>query len=146
MKPSSTSSYRDNENESAESLLGNNGHTIPRRRITGLINDVYVRFAAFQVLLILLYTILFFLFSYKSINHGSCTDTATVYCELSFPRLYLALTEPLFKAPAREAVKFERVRFNATLVIDSPYNGVPSPEVDAAWKDLLDSKNSFRNP
>jgi len=43
-------------------------------------------------------------------------------------------------APAQSAVKYQTARFNATLVIDSPYNGPPSEEVDRAWGDLLDSK------
>jgi len=40
-------------------------------------------------------------------------------------------------APAQSAVRYEKVRFNATLVIDSPYNGEPSQQVDKAWSDLL---------
>ncbi|KAF4628749.1 hypothetical protein G7Y89_g9408 [Cudoniella acicularis] len=44
-------------------------------------------------------------------------------------------------SPAQEAVNFERVRFNATLVIESPYNGEPGPEVDAAWHELLSYMN-----
>lgn len=40
-------------------------------------------------------------------------------------------------APATSALSYKRVRFNATLVIDSPYNREPSPEVDDAWRELL---------
>ncbi|KAK4238782.1 hypothetical protein C8A03DRAFT_33178 [Achaetomium macrosporum] len=47
----------------------------------------------------------------------------------------------LVYSPAAGAVKLEKVRFNATLVIESPYNGPPSDEVDAAWTALLDNMN-----
>lgn len=50
---------------------------------------------------------------------------------------YLHATCP---APAATAVELKRERFNATLVIESPYNGPPSKEVDAAWTALLDSE------
>jgi hypothetical protein len=43
-------------------------------------------------------------------------------------------------APASHVVRFEKVRFNATLVIDSPYNGPPSDKVDRAWIDLIQSE------
>lgn len=44
-------------------------------------------------------------------------------------------------APARSAVKREKIRYNATLIIESEFNGPPSTEVDAAWTNLLDSKS-----
>ncbi|CAD6576148.1 MAG: hypothetical protein ASARMPRED_007619 [Alectoria sarmentosa] len=44
-------------------------------------------------------------------------------------------------SPAEEAIKYEKWRFNATLVIDSPYNGPPGEEVDEAWRELLHNMN-----
>lgn len=42
-----------------------------------------------------------------------------------------------FLAPARDAIKFERVTFHGSLNATNPYKGPPSPELDAAWHDLL---------
>ncbi|TRX94277.1 hypothetical protein FHL15_004744 [Xylaria flabelliformis] len=45
------------------------------------------------------------------------------------------------KPPANPAIEYEAVRFNATLIIDSPWNGPPSDAVDQAWSDLLHNMN-----
>ena len=50
------------------------------------------------------------------------------------------MTDTTYQAPAEEALVYEKVRFNATLVIESPYNGAPNPEVDEAWDKLLSSR------
>ena len=42
-------------------------------------------------------------------------------------------------APARDAVDFERVRFDGSFIIESPFTGAPRPEQDSAWHDLLQS-------
>lgn len=44
-------------------------------------------------------------------------------------------------APAQKAVKLQKQRFNAELVIDSPYIGEPSDSVDLAWHNLLQNMN-----
>lgn len=46
----------------------------------------------------------------------------------------------LITAPAQGVVKYQAIRYNATLVIDSPYYGPPSDKLEHAWADLLDSK------
>ena len=56
------------------------------------------------------------------------------------------LTQQILPAPAEEAIKYEKWRFNATLVIDSPYNGPPGEEVDEAWRELLHSKSFSDSP
>ncbi|KAK8135210.1 hypothetical protein PG984_007222 [Apiospora sp. TS-2023a] len=43
----------------------------------------------------------------------------------------------LVYSPAAEALRYKKVRYNASLVIESPYNGPPSKEVDSAWSDLI---------
>lgn len=44
-------------------------------------------------------------------------------------------------SPAYEAVVKEPVEYQGQLRIVSPYQGPPSPEVDQAWKDLLQYSN-----
>ncbi|KAJ5951160.1 uncharacterized protein N7479_009573 [Penicillium vulpinum] len=44
-------------------------------------------------------------------------------------------------SPAQEAVKLEAMEFQGQLRIISPYQGDPSPELDQAWKDLLQYSN-----
>ena len=56
------------------------------------------------------------------------------------------LTQQILPAPAEEAIKYEKWRFNATLVIDSPYNGPPGEEVDDAWRKVLHSKSFSDSP
>ncbi|KAK0613276.1 hypothetical protein B0T14DRAFT_556935 [Immersiella caudata] len=62
-----------------------------------------------------------------------------------YTTIFLALRsgdrDHLVYSPAASALKFEKIRYNATLVIESAYNGPPSPEVDAAWTALLDNMN-----
>lgn len=53
--------------------------------------------------------------------------------------LYGVANKLSFTAPARNSIKYQFIRYNATLVIDSPYNGPPSHEVDQAWSNLLES-------
>ncbi|ETS78823.1 hypothetical protein PFICI_08676 [Pestalotiopsis fici W106-1] len=72
-----------------------------------------------QIFLIAVYTTTFF----------TSTEKDLVYCDIRHT------------APARSAIQHQAVRFNATLVIDSPYNGPPSQEVDKAWGDLLENMN-----
>ncbi|KND87851.1 hypothetical protein TOPH_07439 [Tolypocladium ophioglossoides CBS 100239] len=74
-------------------------------------------FFVLQLFLISIYTTTFF-----TLRRGAC-EASLVY------------------SPAASAVKLERVRFNATLVIESPYNGPPSKEVDAAWAAIIDNMN-----
>ena len=45
------------------------------------------------------------------------------------------------KAPARSAVQWEKVASSNDLGQENPYQGPPSPEVDAAWRDLLKNSN-----
>ncbi|MCJ1279929.1 hypothetical protein MMC21_007754 [Puttea exsequens] len=45
----------------------------------------------------------------------------------------------LIFSPARDAVDFERVRFDGSFIIESPFTGAPRPEQDSAWHDLLQS-------
>ncbi|KAK8078577.1 hypothetical protein PG996_004747 [Apiospora saccharicola] len=47
----------------------------------------------------------------------------------------------LVYSPASEALHYKKVRYNASLVIESPYNGPPSKEVDSAWSDLISNMN-----
>ncbi|KAF2197595.1 hypothetical protein GQ43DRAFT_424245 [Delitschia confertaspora ATCC 74209] len=45
--------------------------------------------------------------------------------------------DSLIYSPAQSALKFEKKFFNAELNDTNPYKGPPSPEQDAAWRDLL---------
>ncbi|KAL2014511.1 hypothetical protein VTN00DRAFT_2036 [Thermoascus crustaceus] len=52
----------------------------------------------------------------------------------------MSMTEGLL-TPAQEAVKMEAREFQGQLRIVSPYQGEPSPELDKAWKELLQYSN-----
>jgi len=61
-----------------------------------------------------------------------------VYCKKKIQRFqHHNLQVDASAAPGRSAVTHERVSFNATLVIDSPYNADLSEKVDQAWNELL---------
>ncbi|PYH44305.1 oxidase ustYa family protein [Aspergillus saccharolyticus JOP 1030-1] len=49
--------------------------------------------------------------------------------------------EHVVYSPAQEAVKLEAMEFQGQLRIISPYQGDPSPELDQAWKELLQYSN-----
>ncbi|KAI9752324.1 MAG: hypothetical protein M4579_005667 [Chaenotheca gracillima] len=98
-----------------------NQQYLPLRKSFIAFRDRYFHFILVQVLLLTIYTGAFF--SLVELHGGGLPGPSLIY------------------SPAREALEYERVRFNATLVIDSPYNGPPSPEVDLAWHDLLDNMN-----
>ncbi|KAH8821356.1 hypothetical protein F5884DRAFT_827610 [Xylogone sp. PMI_703] len=110
--------YKDDVNESLHSLLDKPQLSSKRNHLFSFVSNRHGHFIFVQVTLIILYTAVFFLFVDRR-------DAAN----------------GLVYSPAQNVVEYERVRFNATLVIDSPYNGEPGPEVDKAWSDLLQYMN-----
>ena len=71
------------------------------------------------------------------------------YCELPTTNLHFksgliayAMADFLTQAPAREALSFERQRFNITDVTLFPlkYLGKPSDAIEEAWEELLERK------
>ncbi|KAM7185569.1 protein of unknown function (DUF3328) domain containing protein [Rhypophila sp. PSN 637] len=55
--------------------------------------------------------------------------------------LFALRKKSLVYSPAEGAVRYMKVRYNATLVIESPYNGADHHEVDRAWHELLKNMN-----
>ncbi|KAI0188739.1 hypothetical protein EV127DRAFT_512740 [Xylaria flabelliformis] len=115
-------SYRESDTESNQSLLrpnslddpGDVDRLIPKRQ-----QRFQPRWVFFGVLQLLFFSIY----------------TAAVFYLRPAPR------NSLVYSPAIPAIEYEAVRFNATLIIDSPWNGPPSDAVDQAWSDLLHNMN-----
>jgi hypothetical protein len=42
------------------------------------------------------------------------------------------------EAPLEEAVQYQKKDINSNLFDQNPFKGTPSPELDAAWDDILD--------
>lgn len=99
----------------------------------------YGHFAALQLLFLLFHAGILVLMQGKFFNVHP--RQSLIYCKCLTSADFPRFTDLAVAAPAEKAVEYERVRFNATLVIDSPYNGPPSPEVDGAWSDLLWSQS-----
>jgi len=51
------------------------------------------------------------------------------------------LTRRRSVAPARSAIKYEKVAFDGDLTKANPYKGTPRPELERAWHDLLQYSN-----
>jgi hypothetical protein len=98
-------------------------------------------FICVQLFLLCIYTVVFFSIT-DFTPSGLPPPYTRVYCEFKNTLKVHLNKKPIntITAPAQEAVRFEKVRYNATLVIDSPYNGLPGPDVDKAWSDLLESE------
>ena len=65
-----------------------------------------------------------------------CTEVLSTYCERGSSWLSIRCCADYCHrapAPANEAVEYEAVTFNGSLIFDSVYRGQPSPEVDEAW-------------
>lgn len=122
---------QDSDEESTQGLLEES--QIPGR--DGTYKDCLSHtwtFVLVQIVLLFFYTMAFI-----SLAHQ---DRDLVYCKMFKYFSHCGLQADIYIAPAQTAVKYERVSFNATLVIDSPYNGEPSAKVDQAWTELLQCK------
>ncbi|KAF2205680.1 hypothetical protein GQ43DRAFT_406962 [Delitschia confertaspora ATCC 74209] len=62
---------------------------------------------------------------------------ATIYMTILYFWLKNKSRASLIYSPAQSALKFEKRFFYAELNDTNPYKGPPSPELDAAWNDLL---------
>jgi len=49
------------------------------------------------------------------------------------------------KAPAIGAVEYETIKFQGALLDRNPFKGPPSPALDAAWKEIVNSRFSGIN-
>ncbi|KAK7978692.1 hypothetical protein PG988_006182 [Apiospora saccharicola] len=105
------------------------------RKILSAIRDCRLSLLSFcllQLLMVALYTAAFFSFQRQR--------PSLVYCKQRPPFSRMRSSSGLTHiqlAPASEALRYKKVRYNASLVIESPYNGPPSKAVDSAWSDLI---------
>ncbi|KAH8746326.1 hypothetical protein BGZ57DRAFT_917816 [Hyaloscypha finlandica] len=114
-------SFQDDVDDDSHSLL-EKFQPLRNRKQFGFLHGRCGHFLFIQFTLIILYTAMFLLLVDLFIDRQS-------------------VKKDLVYSPAEDVVNYERVRFNATLVIDSPYNGEPSLEVDEAWTELLQYMN-----
>ena len=129
--------YDEVDCDSTDSLLHGSEHGTAFRSTKRSCKTFSIKPSSFfivQLALLSLYTTVFFAFDQRcSGNLVYCTAPAPCHTTSFHTNVSLG------SAPAASAVKKERVRFDATLVIESPFNGPPSTEVDAAWTALIDS-------
>lgn len=102
-----------------------------------------VYFILLHLTLATLYTGLFWKLTLDYRQSAPASSESRVYCMYCqlCPAVLCVLT--CSKAPAHEAVRFEKQRFNAELIIESEFIGEPTPESDLAWHNLLQSMLAF---
>ncbi|PMD16630.1 hypothetical protein NA56DRAFT_692412 [Hyaloscypha hepaticicola] len=83
-----------------------------------------IRYLLFHGTLVTLYSVAFLL-TWRQQTHA-------LHCSKNTNIVY---------SPAEEAIRYRATTFDAALRIDSPFVGPPSPEVDAAWTELLSYTN-----
>ena len=91
----------------------------------------------FHIAIVILYSSIFILIAWKhhaQYFHGP----GLIFCMSGKSWLRNRISQAV-AASARSAVEYEKVTFNGSFIIDSPFAGVPRSELDQAWHDLLQS-------
>ena len=91
----------------------------------------------FHLAMVILYSTLFILIAWK--DHAQhFHGPGLIFCMCGQSRSQNRISQ-VVAAPARDAVEYEKVTFNGSFIIDSPFTGVRRPEQDEVWHDLLQS-------
>ena len=92
----------------------------------------------FHLAMVTLYSTVFILIAWK--NHANYYHgPGLIFC-MSVQSWLQKRNWQDVEAPARDAVEYEKVTFDGSFIIESPFAGVRGPEMDQAWHDLLRSK------
>ena len=95
-------------------------------------------FILIQLFAIACYTAVFVLLGHRLFP----SESSLIYCKSVITWCYYNHANES-AAPAQSVVEKVKYRFNATLIIESPYTGPPGEATDGAWHSLLDSKTAL---